>query len=511
MYDEAYWHRLHQSSLVEVCPDHRCWLSYVIGVERPAETIVAAEEVIPCSGSIVKLDDDDPQYQLSLWMAQQVKWLLDNPKVPITSANLAAAYEQRLNEVGLVTVRRRFDYKRIRETFCLKMAHLIIDFEAACAKYHFKSRRSFCRALRNFDGAEGLHLYLMKFLEIDVWSLPGKSSQFHFEAGPWPCLNPACRYYGQNVISQYTIKTYAHGASIGSFACGCGYEYTRQAPDIQGLSRNIPHKIVATGAKWNARLTELWMNENNTLPEIAASLRSSKWHLEKMRKGLNLPHRRARVERLNSMPPVPKDYERQRKQREYRATIKKLRANDPQLARSGFYKLAAPQMQWLLEYDKEWLNGVLPKSRVWGPKVDWKARDAALAGMVDGLFRSLIGEDSLSGTRRISKARLVTSLGAKPALAVGRLPRTKLALENAAESHEEYRVRRLFWIIDHHAGDTPLKLESILAKAEIRLSMRTSEPFVEAILKAEELIRQKNLSATSWATDDVAYSQLIAA
>jgi Tn7-like transposition protein D/TniQ len=275
LYKEAYWHRLHQSSLIDVCPVHRCWLSYVSGIEDPELTLVAAEEVIPMSQYVAKIEPDNPQHQMSLWLAQQVKWLLDNPEVPITSANLAPAYEQRLNEIGLVTVRRRFDYARIREEFHRAMQPLIGDFKITCANYHLKARRSFCRAFRNFDGEPGLHLYLMKFLEIDVSSLPGKNGRFHFEAGPWPCLNRACTLYGQSIVTQYTMKTDHHGVSIGSFECECGYKYCRQAPDVDGLSRNRPHKIVSTEPSWNALLANLWMDKQWTLVQIASHLGTS--------------------------------------------------------------------------------------------------------------------------------------------------------------------------------------------------------------------------------------------
>jgi hypothetical protein len=495
LHKEAYWHRLHQSAIVEVCPVHQCWLSYVSDIDRPWETLLPAEAVIPHSQQPNNIEHDNPQHQMTLWLAQQVMWLLDHPKIPITSANLAAAYEQRFNEMGLVTVRRKFNYQRIREEFHRKMSPLIKDFETVCAHFHLNSKRSFYRALHNVDGSPGLHLFLMKFLDIDASSLPAKNNLFHFEAGPWPCLNRACEFFGRSVITQYNIKTDHHGASVASFECGCGFRYSRQAPDVEGLSRNHPHKIVSTGASWNALLAKLWLDKRLLVPQIVAYLSCPKTHVTKMRKKLALPRR------VNLTRPVKQQRQPQHmdafacKRQKSRQTIEGIRASYPGLSRTEIYKLGSLQMGWLYKHDREWLEGVLPKWRKKGPEVDWEARDAALVGTVDSVRRRLIEEDVISSPARISISRLVKHLGIDSRqVSMVRLPLTLHALEKAAESSDDYRVRRLFWLISHSESHVPQTLNHWLSKAEIRLGMRGRQPFADAICKAEELINRKNLS-----------------
>jgi hypothetical protein len=147
---------------------------------------------------------------------------------------------------------------------------------------------------------------------------------------------------------------------------------------------------------------------------------------------LALPYRRPPGRQSKRRPKLKKVYDQESKRRESRATIEQVRANDSGLSRCAISRLVPSQMQWLHKYDGEWLEGILPKSRNWGPRVDWHARDATLAGMVNEAKRRLIEEGAISGTRRVSISGLMWALGADPrAVRQGRLPRMLLALKKA--------------------------------------------------------------------------------
>src|SRR5260370_602086 len=89
---EAYWHRSHQSSIVQVCPKHGCHLSCAARHKSSAFCLTLAEKVIPITEPIQMVNPNDPNDALLLWMARQVEWLLDHPDGKIDAANLSAAY-----------------------------------------------------------------------------------------------------------------------------------------------------------------------------------------------------------------------------------------------------------------------------------------------------------------------------------------------------------------------------------------------------------------------------------
>src|ERR1035438_6666398 len=91
---EAYWHRLHQSSIVQVCPKHRCYLSRAAGKRHFSVRLTLAEEAIPITEPIKMANPDEPYDALLLWMARQVEWLLGHPDAKIDTTNLSASYTQ---------------------------------------------------------------------------------------------------------------------------------------------------------------------------------------------------------------------------------------------------------------------------------------------------------------------------------------------------------------------------------------------------------------------------------
>lgn len=198
---EAYWHRLHQTSIVQVCPIHNCYLSHV---SRPEVfDVVPAEEVIPLAEPIEMANTKDPHDALLLWMARQVEWLLDHPYDAISTANLDAAYTQAFYACGLLSLRGKPDLVRIRDQFNRAMRDHFTRSRQFTVLYHAASERSLNRAIRLLEGHPGLHLLLMYFLSCNVECLSTKSQFFHFEPGPWPCLNATCELHGKAVIPEY--------------------------------------------------------------------------------------------------------------------------------------------------------------------------------------------------------------------------------------------------------------------------------------------------------------------
>jgi Tn7-like transposition protein D/TniQ len=477
---EAYWHRLHQLGIVAVCPKHKCHLSSLSIAVNPSYRLISAEEHIPdeCAGITLKLNSAADH--LLLWRAQQVSWLLNNPHVEMSVRELLLAYQNMSCKAGFGTIRGRCNYKKIREALGRNVASLGDLYGDMCASEHADSTRSLNRALRIGDAPPGLHLSLMKLLAIDAASLTEKAKQCDFEPGPWPCLNVACQHYGQSVIEDIALKRNNHGTRLGTFRCQCGYTYSRRAPDLNGNTRNCPHKIVATGGRWNRRLAQ-----------VAAELRCSTTQVRKMVMHLNLPLRkRLSRSRVHTFGRSANELW-ERKRQACRTAIQEIRTQAPTLPRSLFYAKARREMCWLLKHDRMWLEGVLPMAKCWGSKVDWREKDRMYARLVQKAKLMLMREGAGS-LCQISKRRLAKVLAIDPGkLARGYLPRTLSAVTKASESSDAYRLRKLFWIVQGDAICQFKSFTAVLTEAGIRTNMRNRAPFAEAIPLADGLFMRR--------------------
>jgi hypothetical protein len=486
---EAYWHRLHQSSVVQVCPKHYCYLSCAPRQKQSAFSLTLAQEAIPITEPIKMANPNDPYDALLLWMSRQVQWLLRHTDAELDIANLSASYMQGLYFKGLLTLRGKPDLGRIREQFCKVVGDHIRHSELFDTVYHANSIRSLNRAIQSLGGHPGLHFLLMYFLGVDVESLPMKSKFFHFEPGPWPCLSPACGHYESEVIHDYFFRADQHGAQVANFRCECGYAYARQAPDFEGKSRLRPHRIISTGDLWNREFQGLWSRSDLQIPVIAAKLRCSTTHIRKMISILGVPSRKNR-KKIRRLPLVESTLFDE-KRTASRTKIAIFRNNNPNAGRTDFHRYAPREMQWLLKSDRDWLEGILPKAKKWGSKVDWEGRDREYAKRVESAKKGLIASQGTS-TFRVTAERLMNALRLNPRNARrGYYPNTYDAVQAAAETSEQYRVRKLYWILKNPNSELPSTFAALLNRVEIRLEMRTRPSVIEAIEAAKEHYQQK--------------------
>ncbi len=499
---EAYWHRLHQTSIVQVCPKHNCYLSYATRHKSSDFCLTVAEKRIPITEPIRVAKPDDPYDALLLWMAHQVKWLLDHPAAKIDATNLSTAYMQGFWSKGLLTLRGKPDFGRIREQLNKVIGDHIKSGEHFIAVYHTDSRRSLNRAISSMKVHPGLHLLLMYFLGVDAESLPTKSKLFHFEPGPWPCLNTVCKWYRHEVIQDYCFRADQHGAQVATFRCECGYTYSRQAPDFEGQSRLCPHRIISTGDLWNREFQTLWADRSLKNPEIAQKLGCSTTHIRKMAAILGLPLRNT-ARRARSMRPVrPSLLEGIRTI--FRRRIESIRIENPLATRRDFHHRAPSEMQWLFKHDRNWVEGKLPKSKRWGAKVDWDGRDEQYARRVKSVKASLIASQS-DVMFRISRKRIAAALGIDANnTRKGRYARTSRAIQAVVETFEQYKVRKLFWVIENPKAALPSTFSALLYKVAIQPNMRSIPVIAEAMKAAEELFQQRTISGVIAATETAA-------
>lgn len=144
----------------------------------------------------------------------------------------------------------------------------------------------------------------------------------------------------------------------------------------------------------------------------------------------------------------------------------------------------------MYKHDRQWLEAVLPKPKRWGPKVDWTERDERQAARVDIVKASLIASQK-DKTFRISRKRIARELGIDARSLGGRLPKVNQAIRAAAETPEQYKIRKLYWLIGRPEPMVPRTFNALLLLAEIRIESRLDPSIAEAIKGAAELYEQR--------------------
>ena len=490
-FGEAYWHRVHQPSFVDVCVEHSCYLEIFHNHNALNGKLVPADCDIPLRSAPIFIDPSSPRAAISLWLAQQVKWLLDNPGAAISSANLSTAFTRRFTELGLLTTRGLPDFREIRASFRSYLESRAKIDDEWLKKYKINSDRSLQIAIRRHYGSPALQFLLMNWLGIEARSLLNASTNVYFEDGPWPCLNKVCRFHGLEVIKDYSLGRSHTGVTRGVFTCQCGFSYSRPAPDRDGSTRTKPQKILKTGTEWEERFIALWGDRTITIPEIAIALDCSTTYIRKFAVALDLPLRKNREKTRRQRGFTSLKFEQKRAA--YREDVCKFIHQFEGAERTEFYRQLPRQMQWLLQNDREWLEEALPAGKRGGPKVDWRKRDLELCATIHRVRQQFIDEEMRSRyLRPLSRTRFLDELGIHhDAAQEGRYPHTLAAIKEATETSGGFKVRKLFWILRDNPADLPTTFLQLLARLEIRRNMRENDAFVTILRSAEALFMER--------------------
>jgi Tn7-like transposition protein D/TniQ len=459
-YGECYWHRIHQISGVEICPFHQVYLQ-----ESDARTrnkisrhqFVAAEDAIRYP-LLQPSNTQSPYHQILLALAHDAHFLLCQYHSSQDQSVPHHRYRKLLSEKGLATYRGRvvdtgLFLQQFRNSYPPQLLQLL-----HCELDEHLGQPWLLRLVRAPEAAQHPlhHLLLMHFLGYTVEDFFARSVENKpFGDGPWPCLNPICQKYHQSCIRECRIvhSRCVRGRPIGTFACTCGFAYSRTGPDTTRDSQFQRNKMKAFGPLWEAKLQLLWKDETASLQSMANQLgvapRTVK--LQAARIGLPFP-------RPGGMYPQSKGPKR--------AGLRLEQARDPtalETNRAAWLALmqAYPEAgvtilrnreprlhSWLYRNDKMWLFAHAPLCKKPEPpssRIDWEARDLQLA---EEVRRAALLLKNLPGH---PVALTVASIGRE----IGhltflrrwqeRLPRTAEVLREFVETHEAFAVRRVWW------------------------------------------------------------------
>lgn len=451
-----YWHRLHQIPGVIVCPAHHVFLeqSHVrVRKRRSSEAFVTAKQALTGLPPVRPIDTSNPDHQAYLRVACDVVWLINHPVKGSELSILRGRYHGLLLERGLASYAGVVRMTALQREF----KEFYSDKVLATLQCPLDRRSNWLVRLAQGDRSTHHpihHLLLMHFLNRsaeEFFRLPEKKEPFG--KGPWPCLNKASDHYREDRIESCEIgHTQDAGKRLmGTFRCDCGFVYRRIGQDNSHEARYTLSRVMSYGPVWEAKLRELYSSGNLSLNERAERLGIARSTFGKWAARLNLSktidYKTAQSEEHISTPRVRKKLlAKDRSPENYREQWLKVLKNNPEASRTELRRKAPTAYNWLIKYDKEWFNSISPqwKPTVTKPRNDWPKYDAETSVIVKDVAARMRKTDGRPV--RVSKTALSRELGISALVKrPGLLPLTIKALEESAETHVGYAIRRIEW------------------------------------------------------------------
>lgn len=467
---EAYWHRVHQASGVNLCPSHGVMLesSGIHAIYRAdREEFATLEESLPTElvSAPDRRDLSDRVHEFHLAIARDVRWLLDQKGLCVAPAALRRRYLNLLYDRGLATSADLVRWRALRGGI---ESHYGGDFLASLNCRIEGQARPFERLFKGGRRSANHpvhHLLLIHFLECsarDFFMLPTEKRQ-PFGAPPWPCLNPASEHYRELRIQECTIKDVKTNIKdpqrrpprrpAGEFVCDCGFVYRRIGPDASEEDRYRTGWITGFGSVWESKLRALRGDGvARTNEEIAHRLGVCARTLKEQEQRLGLrPRKEGDGSEVFTSPALhhreKSQLDRQEKRQIYREQWLSAVQEDPQIDLLTLKSKLPAAHNWLHKNDEKWMREHTPRRQKEKKAVaiDWEARDAELSASVRRSAERLMSAPGRPV--RVSAEAIARDTGEhyKVLSHDYRLPLTNRALIEVAESEEAWAIRRIRW------------------------------------------------------------------
>lgn len=420
---ESYWRRLHQLLGVEVCPDHLMFLqeTWVPATNRTKRTEFLAVPNAAVDLPRTQVNVGNPEHDQLLKMARDIRWLLTNGMK--NGNRLAGIHQRYANHLAKQRLASQQGRVHLRELHKAVLQRYGTEFlERVQAQLDVTSRSSWlCRLLWGSTEAHHpvRHLLLIHFLGKCLPDFLSEEPRGPFGEGPWPCLNPACRWFRQPVVLDCeAIRDKRTGQIRGTFGCACGFSYTRWGPDPDGVECFEKTRVRTFGPVWTEKVEGL-LRAGTGIKRAAHIMDVDVKTIHKHRMNQNSTHGPIHVFRKDSQDAKAHHREAWREaQKEY-----------PTAGRSELRKIVPRSHDWLVRTDRQWYELNSPpgmRSRPKTRRVNWEERDESWARAI----QEVVVSSTTSSSKRWSKHVLACTIGCHGLLEnrLDRLPRTAAVL-----------------------------------------------------------------------------------
>lgn len=455
-YGEVYWHRIHQLPGVHVCPKHQVpvYDSQVpVRGHNKHEYMIADEQNCKKPDYLNRYSDNT--FEKLIALAEDVQILLDNTfiKRPIDWYN--SQYLTKMMQMWYANINGKVHQMVLIKAFIDYYGEEFLgSIQSEIDIYSDSNWLMDMIRKKNKTSHPIRHLILARFLGIPIQDIFYEKYEYKpFGDGPWPCLNPAAGHYMQHIIWDLKVSYSTDlKSSVGTFACSCGFVYTRSEPDMAGSSRYKHGRIKNHGSTWEAKLKEL-AGRGLSLREIARIMKSDPNTIKKYAKklGLRLYGEEGSKDKENEVDRDCKnDMGGVLDGGYYRKKWEGLRTQYPEMGKTQLRNLNKALYAWLYRHDRHWLSENSPVKRESETKVvrvNWEERDREIIQMVIPIVQRIFDYDGKP--QRVSIGLIGSKLGIRGLLEkhINKLPETKSYIDSVKESKRDFQIRRVQWAI----------------------------------------------------------------
>lgn len=437
-YGETYWHVSQQLPGVMVCLKHDCLLQNASVPFRGQNKHVYVPATRDNSNSSEKTPHFSEKTMYYLKAVSKDSIRLINGDFQFTWQGIQQAYRYMLQKHGYATVKGSVDQRTLAEQFrrfygeeLLKTLQSPVDPDnSSCwlKAITRKHRKSF-HPIR--------HLLFIHFFGETVESFYQYATQEYqpFWESPYVCLNAAADHYLQPVIPnvKVTICTDTR-RPVGTFACSCGFSYSRRGPDQKKEDRYKIGRIKQFGPVWEQKLHELIhvqkLSYHAAAKQLHVDISTAKKYANRSEEGKNRK--------------VPNDIQLLGEQRKLWL---QLQQHYPHASVTQLRHANKALYTWLYRHDKQWLLAYSPKEdNVFQThqRVNWTERDRNVLKEVQTTVERLLLSNK---PVHINISRIGKEIKKLVLLErhLDKLPQTNAYLNNAVETQDQFQIRRVRW------------------------------------------------------------------
>jgi hypothetical protein len=333
-------------------------------------------------------------------------------------------------------------------------------------------------------------LLLMRFLAGSAKDFfTKKHGMAHpYGAGPWPCRNPICPYHLKDVITYLPVTSHDSRHEVTFICPHCGFSYRRSREKQKDKQYSGQINKVNYGWLWMASFKEM-MESGTPIMQIAEKLQCGFQTVKRVGVEMGfytadqLPKKKT-ISYYKSKP-IPKHISKPTSKEYYREQWIQAIKDNPGLSRSFLIKRYSEIYKWLRENDVDWYEENSPDSKRYMVS-DWTDADndsLEKARKAVSYLKSLPGRPVWINRRSVEKYGGLNNLYKN--LDNGYLPKTQAYLNEALETDNEWRKRKIQWAVKElYDADKNLQLSQIQTKASISHEYFVQlEPFIRGCIE----------------------------
>ncbi|MEL6439083.1 MAG: TnsD family transposase [Cyanobacteria bacterium J06621_8] len=452
-YGETYWHRLHQIQGVVFCPVHKVALqNSQIPIQGFNKHQYEAATESNCQVENLKLEYTQTTIEQLINLAEDIRLLIEGIYLSRTLEWFSKRYQTLLIERGYANVSGRVkhdkwidDFLYFYDTEFLEILDSLVVYEdqSNWLSQIVRKHRKVFHPIR--------HLLMIRFLGESIDSFFQNNKQYRpFGKSPWLCLNAAADHFLQPVVTDLEISHCLESKKpLGTFSCDCGMVYSRSGEDKTEEDKLRIGRIITYGRVWEDKLKELVEVKKLGLRATARELRVDPNTINRYVALLDLTPSWTK-KKLQVKPKKVTSSDSEEINQEKKDIWLKLQQDNPKSSKTEVRKLAPDVYAWLYRHERQWLNNNSPKLQK--PKasvnrVDWNVRDREILEQTKNIVKKLQQEDK---PVRITVGRIGSCLGLKGLFDkhLNKLPQTRIYLESAMETVEDFQIRRIDWAVE---------------------------------------------------------------